>query len=120
VKQAIVDALLNEDRRYIAMATAGVLFFGTPHRGIKEASWARLMAWIGEKAGFDSHDGIIKDLEENSINQIDLLHHFTCWLRRMSVEVVCIIELKKTDYGRKAGLPAIRPEFVSRSLVGEK
>lgn len=108
-----MNALLNEDRKYIAAATAGVLFFGTPHRGSKDASWARIIADIGGKSGFGSHDGIIRDLEEESENQIDLLHHFSCWLRRMSVEVVCFFELNETDYGRKLGLPGVHREIVS-------
>jgi hypothetical protein len=115
-----VNALLNEDWKYIAMATAGVLFFGTPHRGSKDASWARIIADIGGKSGLGSHDGIIKDLEEESENQIDLLYHFSRWLRRMSVEVVCFFELSETDYGRKVHLPGIRREIVSCSFYGDK
>lgn len=115
-----MTALLNEDRKYIAMATAGVLFFGTPHRGSKKASWARIIVEIGRKSGFGSHDGIIKDLEEESEHQIDLLHHFTCWLRRMSVEDVCFFEVNTTDYGRKIGLSSIHPDIVSCSFDGDK
>jgi protein SERAC1 len=119
VKQAIVDAIQDEDRKYIATSVAGIVFFGTPHRGSSMATWGSMMARIGKKAGFDSHDGIIKDLEKGSTNQIDLLHHFTCWLRRLSVEVVCVIELQNTDYGQKAGLRNLHTELVGYNFVSE-
>ncbi|OBT66018.1 hypothetical protein VE03_03233 [Pseudogymnoascus sp. 23342-1-I1] len=111
-RRAIVNAHLHDDRENIAMATAGVLFFGTPHRGSKDASWGRIIAELGGYSGFGSYDGIIKDLEEESTNQIDLLHSFSIWLRRMSAETVCFFELKPTDYGRKVGLTGIRRKIV--------
>ncbi|OBT38924.1 hypothetical protein VE00_10715 [Pseudogymnoascus sp. WSF 3629] len=112
IQQAIVDAHLHEEKESIAMATAGVIFFGTPHRGSKDASWGRIVAELGDYSGFGSYNGIIKDLEEESTNQIDLLHKFSVWLRRMSVETVCFFELKETDYGRKIGLAGIRRKIV--------
>jgi hypothetical protein len=107
-----VNAHLHEGRENIAMATAGVIFFGTPHRGSKDASWGRIIAVLGSYSGFNSYDGIIKDLEEESTHQVDLLHGFSVWLRRMSVETVCFFELKETDYGRKIGLTGIRRKIV--------
>ncbi|OBT52075.1 hypothetical protein VE04_08013 [Pseudogymnoascus sp. 24MN13] len=112
IQQAIVNAHLHEGREDITMATAGVIFFGTPHRGSKDASWGRIIADLGSYSGFNSYDGIIKDLEEESTHQIDLLHSFSVWLRRMSVETVCFFELKETDYGRKIGLTGIRRKIV--------
>ncbi|OBT84478.1 hypothetical protein VE02_06420 [Pseudogymnoascus sp. 03VT05] len=112
IQQAIVNAHLHEGRENIAMATAGVIFFGTPHRGSKNSSWGRIIAELGSYSGFNSYDGIIKDLEEESTHQVDLLHCFSVWLRRMSVEIVCFFELKETDYGRKIGLAGIRRKIV--------
>ncbi|KFY43045.1 hypothetical protein V494_02119 [Pseudogymnoascus sp. VKM F-4513 (FW-928)] len=112
IQRAIVNAHLHEEKEYIAMATAGVIFFGTPHRGSKDASWGRIIAELGDYLGFGSYDGIIKDLEEESTNQIDLLHDFSVWLRRMSAEAVCFFELRETDYGRKVGIAGIRRKIV--------
>ena len=106
-----MNAHLHE-RENIAMATAGVLFFGTPHRGSKDAFWGRIIAELGNYSGFDSHDAIIKDLVEDSTNQIDLLHNFSVWLRKMPIEIVCFFELKPADYGQKVGLTGIRPKIV--------
>lgn len=106
-----MNAHLHE-RENIAMATAGVLFFGTPHRGSKDAFWGRIIAELGNYSGFGSYDAIIKDLEEDSTNQIDLLHNFSVWLRKMPVEIVCFFELKPADYGQKVGLTGIRPKIV--------
>lgn len=106
-----MNAHLHE-RENIAMATAGVLFFGTPHRGSKDAFWGRIIAELGNYSGFGSHDAIVKDLEEDSTNQIDLLHSFSIWLRRMSAETVCFFELKETDYGGKVGWDGIRRKIV--------
>lgn len=113
-----MNALLDEDKKYIATATAGVLFLGTPHRGSKDASWARVITNVGKQFGLGSHNGIIEELEKASENQMDRLHHFTCWLRRMSVEIVCFFELKETDYGRKVGLPGVHREIVSCDFYG--
>ncbi|KFY23005.1 hypothetical protein V491_02668 [Pseudogymnoascus sp. VKM F-3775] len=112
IQQAIVNSLLHEGREYIAMATVGVLFFGTPHRGSKDASWGRIIAELGSYSGLNSYDGIIRDLEEESTNQINLLHDFSVWLRRTSVESVCFFELKETDYGQKIGFSGIRRKIV--------
>lgn len=107
-----MNSLLHKGREYIAMATVGVLFFGTPHRGSKDASWGRIIAELGSYSGLNSYDGIIRDLEEESTNQIDLLHDFSVWLRRTSVESVCFFELKETDYGQKIGFSGIRRKIV--------
>jgi hypothetical protein len=115
-----VNALVDDDKKYLATATAGVLFFGTPHRGSKDASWARIIANIGRESGLGSDDGIIKDLEEEAGNQIDLLHQFSCWLRRMSVEVVCFFELEETNYTGKIFLPGLRRDIVSYRLYSDK
>ena len=108
-----MTALHHTERKYIATATAGILFFGTPHRGTKVASWGRFFAEVGKETGFGSFDGIMKDLDEESEHLNDLLYEFTCWLFRMSVPVVCFFELKETDYGRKVHLPGLHSEMVS-------
>jgi len=111
-----VNALQHPDKKYIAMATAGILFLGTPHRGTKVASWGRFIAEVGKETGFGSFDGIMKDLDEESEHLNDLLYEFTCWLFRMSVPVVCFFELKETDYGRKVHLSGLRSEMVGCRL----
>ena len=89
----------------------GVVFLGTPHQGSSFASWGDVLARCGKCLGLGSDETIVNDLRENSQILTDLLHNFTLWLFRMSVNVVCFFEQHQTDYGARFG-------FTFKEMVG--
>jgi len=89
-----VNALSREDMKYIATTTAGILFFGTPHRGSENASLGRLISQIGRTSGLDFSDRIIQDLEADSPRLSDTFNQFSSWLFNASTPVVCFFELR--------------------------
>jgi hypothetical protein len=90
--------------QYLAMATVGVIFLGTPHRGTKASKWGELVALSAKKLGWSTESAILKDLREDSETLGDLLYEFTLWLFRTSVPTVCFFEQHETDYGKRFGV----------------
>jgi hypothetical protein len=99
----IVLANSREDASFIAKATVGMVFLGTPHRGSECAKWGQLIAWSGKQLGLDTEDRILKDLQEDSEALKNVLHEFSLWLFRMSVPSICFYEQYPTDYGARVG-----------------
>src|SRR5271167_1530093 len=62
----LVLANSREEASYVAKATVGVVFLGTPHRGSECAKWAQLIAWSGKQLKLDTEDRILKDLQKDS------------------------------------------------------
>jgi len=91
--------------RYLAIATVGIIFLGTPHRGTAAAKWGEIIAFSAKLFGWSTEDRILKDLREDSETLTDLLYEFTLWLFRMSVPTVCFFETHETDYGKRFGFP---------------
>ena len=52
--------------RDVYINTCGIIFFGTPHRGSRHASWGRLLSTIAQAAQMDTNDGILIDLDPES------------------------------------------------------
>jgi hypothetical protein len=86
------------------MATTGVIFLGTPHRGTKASKWGEMIAFSAKQFGWSTESEILNDLREDSKILSDLLQEFTLWLFRMSVSTVCFFEQHETDYGKRFGL----------------
>jgi hypothetical protein len=85
------------------MATVGIIFLGTPHRGTAATKWGEMIAFSAKQLGWSTEDKILRDLREDSETLTDLLHEFTLWLFRMSVPTVCFFEQHETDYGKRFG-----------------
>jgi hypothetical protein len=92
---------LRDDRRHIGMATVGIIFLGTPHRGTAATKWGELIACSAKLLGWSTHDSILKDLRKDSETLTDLLYEFTLWLFRMSVPTICFFEQHETNYGKR-------------------
>jgi hypothetical protein len=99
----LVLANSRETASFVAKATVGVVFLGTPHRGSECAKWAQLIAWSGKQLGLTTEYKILTDLQKDSETLKNVLHEFSLWLFHMSVPTVCFYEQYKTDYGAKVG-----------------
>lgn len=68
VKDAMSQSAANEGTRwkYIAPATFGIIFLGTPHRGSKSASLGKIASRITEIATRSPNVQLLKGLERNS------------------------------------------------------
>ena len=68
VKDALSQSAANEGTRwkYIAPATFGIIFLGTPHRGSKSASLGKIMYQITKIATRSPNVQLLKGLERNS------------------------------------------------------
>jgi hypothetical protein len=100
IEQALVSAI-NQGFEHVAIATAGILFLGTPHRGSAASKWGELIA--KSMKNFGSEDRILKNLREGSEVLVDLLYEFSILVNRMSITVICGFEQHTTDYGKRYG-----------------
>jgi ankyrin repeat protein len=100
---------------YIPNSTVGVIFLGTPHRGSAVADWGEVITRASQALGLGSDDHIIKDLKAGSDSLTDLLHNFTIWLFRNSVDVVCFFEQHETNYGDRFGMKLFQMVVDERS-----
>lgn len=68
VKDALGQSAVNGGtrRKYIAPATFGIIFLGTPHRGSKSASLGKIAYRIAEVATRSPNLQLLKGLERNS------------------------------------------------------
>ena len=69
VKQALIEAKKqthDPDLRDIYDSTHAVIFFGTPHRGSRLASWSLLLSNIAQAVRFDTNSAVLRDLDPES------------------------------------------------------
>ena len=69
VKQALIEARKQANdasSRDVYANTYAVIFFGTPHRGSRYASWGRLLSTIAQAAQMDTSGAILIDLDPES------------------------------------------------------
>jgi hypothetical protein len=105
MEQALVSANIGGSPfAHISLSTVGIAFLGTPHQGSSSASWGEILARCGKCLGMGSDDVQLSELREGSTVLTDLVHNFTLWLFRMSVNVVCFFEQHETDYGKRFGM----------------
>ncbi|KAJ5730453.1 Tetratricopeptide-like helical [Penicillium malachiteum] len=113
IKQALLNA--NEDPKYnsIRVATSGLVFFGTPHRGAKAVELGKIAARV---ARFVSKGHASNDL-------LDCLEHNSMFTRQMSdrfrhqledYRVISFIEGKEVQIG------GIGPASLSHLVVDEE
>ena len=69
MKQILIEARKQVNDRSlheIYINSHAVIFFGTPHRGSRIASWGRLLGTIAQAAQMDINDAILMDLDPKS------------------------------------------------------
>ena len=69
VKQALIEArkqVHDPSSHATYNNTYAIIFFGTPHRGSKIASWGRSLSSIARATQMDTNDGILIDLDPQS------------------------------------------------------
>ena len=89
------------DHRYIADATCGIMFFGTPHLGSHYASLGLLKAWVFSLRG-RVHVELIKTLRLLSPQLVDLNQDFLGIdvIRRLpQSSLACFFETKAMLFG---------------------
>jgi hypothetical protein len=59
-----------------------------------------------------SHTGIIRDLTYDNATLGDALQKFCQLVGEISIPIVCVYESRRTDYGRKIGIPYIFKRMV--------
>ncbi len=74
----------------------GIIFFGTPHRGSKDAEWGLMLRNIANAALFDANDSILRDLEPHS--GAEKLNQLTATLSEVLNEKdVCITSFQESQ-----------------------
>jgi hypothetical protein len=82
----------------------GVVFLGTPHRGSGAQKWGQMVVNCIRLFGLHADDGILKDLEEGSSTQLDLLRNFVRLAKKHNMEIVCFFEQHMTNYAKRLGV----------------
>ena len=95
----------NGDLKYLIDLTVGVVLLGSPLRGSGMAWLTRLVAWIMSPRG--SHAGIIRQLDYGNTNLRDTLIGFQRLSKETFMPSYCFYEKKRTDYGKKYGIPGL-------------
>ncbi|KAI6080516.1 hypothetical protein F4821DRAFT_55383 [Hypoxylon rubiginosum] len=105
----VLHGLLYTDRteefNYLPRNTVGFAALGTPFRGSTMQSLAEKVAWLMTLAG--SHDGIIRELEQDNKHITDKVHAFSQLRNKMDLPICCFIELYNSDYGKRFGIPGL-------------
>ncbi|KAI1181506.1 P-loop containing nucleoside triphosphate hydrolase protein [Nemania serpens] len=92
----------TEQLKYLPACTVGFVPLGTPFRGTNMQNLATKVAWLLAPVG--SHDGIIKELEQDGKHLADKVHTFSELRNRLDIPTTCFFELYDSDYGKKVGL----------------
>ncbi|KAI1159456.1 hypothetical protein F5B18DRAFT_677291 [Nemania serpens] len=92
----------TEELKYLPAYTVGFVPLGTPFRGTNMQNLATKVAWLMAPVG--SHDGIIRELEQDGKHLADKVHTFGQLRNRLDIPTTCFFELYDSDYGKKVGL----------------
>ena len=92
MKQALVEAWkakVDGQPRNLHKACRAIIFFGTPHRGSRDASWGHIVANIAKAAQLDFNKSILNDLDPSSgSSALPILQDdFNGLLRREDIKV---------------------------------
>ena len=98
----------------VASKTCGVVFLGTPLRGAKDASLASTIAYCATALGSDTK--LLKTLESDSTELINLLQDFCVVVREVSFRVVCFHETQTMPTLALLGI-TLRSSLVSATYV---
>lgn len=69
VKQALIEARKQTADSFlqdICTSAHGIIFFGTPHRGSKGASWGLMLSAIAQAVQLETNSAILRDLDPES------------------------------------------------------
>ncbi|KAK0642178.1 Alpha/Beta hydrolase protein, partial [Cercophora newfieldiana] len=78
--------------------TCAIAFFGTPHRGSKKASWARIIASIGSIYKHVSVGTLAGVLKKDCASLLDLEESFLPVLRDGRIQILSFFELQPTKF----------------------
>ncbi|KAI2603697.1 hypothetical protein GGR54DRAFT_644549 [Hypoxylon sp. NC1633] len=126
VAQEVYNAavLLQEDHRGIADSIAGIVFLGTPHRGIPESSGLGTNGQIYQaiiESKVPVQYGLMNTIAQDNEILVNAVHNFT---RTVSIrgnnvpELFCFFEQKSCRVGRVAGLEDHPLEFLVTESSG--
>jgi len=79
------------------MSTTGIIFLGTPHRGLPAAPWGTIIADCASAFGFDTNTALLKTLQSNDSRSVALLSSFTSAAVMLRTKVWCFYETQKTS-----------------------
>ncbi|PMB65154.1 hypothetical protein BM221_008510 [Beauveria bassiana] len=97
-----------------SLATAGLMFLGTPFRGSKWQPLADALAQLMRPAG--SHRGITRELGFDEPALRDRVHGFCKLRNKLSTAVACFSELHETDCGWRLGSTGVAKGMVCGRL----
>ncbi|KAI1132153.1 hypothetical protein F5Y10DRAFT_6263 [Nemania abortiva] len=92
----------TEELKDLPACTVGFVPLGTPFRGTNMQNLATKVAWLMAPVG--SHDGIVRELEQDGKHLADKVHTFGQLRNRLNIPTTCFFELYNSDYGKKVGL----------------
>ena len=99
VKQALVEAKLDDSYEHIRKATYGIAFFGTPHQGANDAQLGSIAASILRSVLRSPPNTFIEALKKDSLFQIVLAEDF-----RHQLEDYYVLSFFETHPTGKLGL----------------
>ena len=90
----------NDRYEDIVKSTAGVVFLGTPHRGMSQAIEAFFLAGLASYIGSGVRSHLLEDIKPGSRMLDELVDQFARLARKLPMEIFCFFEQHKTDYLR--------------------
>ncbi|KAI1214605.1 uncharacterized protein F4807DRAFT_3196 [Annulohypoxylon truncatum] len=105
VMHSLLYADRTDDLKYLPLKTIGFVALGTPFRGTRMQSLAKIVSRLLSFLG--SNDKVIDDLGLDNESLTEKVHEF-CQLRnKLQIPSWCFIEQLESDYGEKAGVPGL-------------
>lgn len=92
----------------IYKSTQGIVFFGTPHKGLKNAKWGLIFKTIASMA-FDTNDKVLRALEPDSKLLDKMARDFQDILDKGKLKICSLLES-----ARKIGLPIFNRKVMAQ------
>lgn len=117
VEEALIESRKQgkyEDSKNLCRSCVAVMFFGTPHRGSPDASWAQMLSNVARVLQFDTNCAILQDLSSRTSKLESLRRDFLDCIIQENIVVHTFQESKgKKGFalaGKKVNLPSVVTE----------